>query len=329
MNILYVGPYKHNSCLSLSCLDIIETLQNNPKVFNLTIKPIFINDQIFNRNSLMINNLENKDLYEYEYDYAIYHSPISLLTENNKHIAKVNVAIPLFTKIIGREEYKDTLENFDMVLCDSEEYTNFLHKNYDLSNVKTFGYSKLYTTSYNINFGYNMNDIKLYWIGSYDNELFEKIITSFYLAFYDREDISLFLFLNQDAVFIKDNLDEKIQNIRNKLNIVTTINNINVVAKPLNIDDINAIHNTCDIYLDITKANSESMLNSYIANRYKKKIIRLEKNTFQPNMPEHIFSEDIECFNTRDFAIQLKSDILSETNNIPPDYPNIIDCICQ
>lgn len=325
MKILYIGPYKHNSCLSLSSLDIIETLQNSSKISNLTIRPIFINDQIININSLMINNLESKDLDEY--DYVIHHAPISILNNYDK-IAKVNIAIPLFSKIIGREEYKETLENFDMVLSDSQEYTNFLHKHYNIGKAKTFAYSKLYTTPYNINLGYNMDDTKLYWVGQYDSQLFEKIITSFYLAFSDREDIGLFLFLNQDPVTIKDNLDEKVQSIKNKLNIMTPINNINVVAKLLTVNDISAVHNTCDIYLDISKSNNESMLNSHIANKYNKRIITLENHVFEPNSSGYVFGENIESFNNADLAAKLIAALLDD-NKVETNYQNIIDCICQ
>lgn len=328
MNTLYIGPYKHNSCLSLSSIDIIETLQKNSKISNLTIRPIFINDQITNVKNLMISNLENKDLSESVYDCVIQHGPIPLL-DNSVPIGKKNIAIPLFDKIVGNESYSEILNSFDMVLCDSKEYALFLHETYYLDNVEVFSYNKLYNTSLNINFSYNTNDIKLYWIGQYDSLLVEKIVTSFLLAFYDREDVALFLFFNHDHTLITENLDEKIDNIKSKLNIVNKTSNINIILKPLGIDDINAVHNTCDVFLDITKNNNESMLNLHIAKLYNKKIINCNEKTWELNTNRPVLGEYIQSFNNIDLSKQLSKDIDAEILH-DPDTQNktIVDILC-
>jgi hypothetical protein len=328
MNTLYIGPYKHNSCLSLSSIDIIETLQKNSKISNLTIRPLFINDQIININNLIVSNLENKDLSESTYDCVIQHGPITLL-DNSVPLGKKNIAIPLFDKVVGNESYSEILNSFDMVLCDSREYGLFLHENYNLDNIQVFSYNKLYNTSLNINFAYNSNDIKLYWIGQYDSLLIEKIVTSFLLAFHDRQDVALFLFLNQDHTFIAENLDEKIEKIKSRLNIVNKTNNINIILKPLGFDDINAIHNTCDMFLDITKNNNESMLNLHIAKLYNKKIINCNEKTWELNTNKHVFGEYIQSFNEIDLSKQLSKDIDVEISN-EPDTQNktIVDVLC-
>jgi hypothetical protein len=328
MNTLYIGPYKHNSCLSLASIDIIETLQKNTKISDLTIRPIFINDQITTKNSLIISNLENKDLSESSYDCVIQHGPITIL-DNSVPVGKRNIAIPLFDKVVGNESYSEILNNFDMVLCDSKEYGLFLHENYQLNNIELFSYNKLYSTSLNINFGFNINDIKLYWIGQYDSLLIEKIVTSFLLAFYDREDVALFLFFNQDHSSITENLDEKIDNIKSKLNIVNKTNNINIILKPLGVDDINAIHNTCDIFLDITKNNNESMLNLHIAKLYNKKIIDCNKKTLELNIAKPAFGEYIQSFNNIELSEQLSKDIDAETSHDSNTQDKtIVDILC-
>lgn len=329
MNTLYIGPYKHNSCLSFSSIDIIETLQKSSKISNLTIRPIFINDRITHIPNLMINNLENKDLSKEMYDCVIQHGPISLL-DNSVSIGKYTVAIPLFDKIVGSMSYENILKDFDLVLCDSEEYKIFLEQNYNIDKIELFSYNKLYNTSLSVNFAHNSNDKKLYWIGQYDSNLVEKIVTSFLLAFYDQENIALFLFFNHDHTFVTENLDEKIENIKSKLNIVNKTNNINIIMKPLEIGDINAIHNTCDIFLDITKNNNESMLNLHIAKLGNKKIITCNEKLLNINEHQSVFGEYIESFNNVSFSKKLLKDIDSDINfNNPTNSKNIVDILCQ
>jgi hypothetical protein len=162
MNILYIGPYKSNSIIRYASLDIIYELSQNENIDNLNIRPIFINEKNQENNDLIIDNLSKKPLSNH-YDIIIQHAPITMLADSFG-LADKNIAIPLFDKTINVNRYQKQLENIDLVLTDSQDFSDFLTAYYDVKNVNTFSYNKLCSSQNQIQFAIYENTYKIYSI---------------------------------------------------------------------------------------------------------------------------------------------------------------------
>lgn len=329
-NTLYIGPYKNKNIVSLSSLDIIDCLNNDQRVSGLSIRPIYLNDNILDSQNLIISNLE-KTKYLENYDTIIQHGPAKLLVDTLPFSAK-NIAIPLLDKIYNRQRYIESLVGFDTILVDSEEYYDFLTNGYGFKNVKIFDYYRLYHNTKTLDFSANRLDKKVYYIGFYDSNLIDKIIKSFYLAANNRDDMTLMLFINQPPESIGDDMNKKIQDIQKSLNIHSINDNINMFFKYFDLEEIVSIHNTCDIYLDLANHNSDSAFNRYLAKNKNKKIIdQMTLNTYNEfaySKSGYIYPETINDFSCSSLA---ESIILSLNNNDTQyrKYPNIVETICQ
>jgi hypothetical protein len=329
MNILYIGPYKHNRCLSYASQDIIDSLNNHSQISRLTIRPIFLpNDPTIPQN-FIISNLENAELSD-EYDCIIQHANIDTLCDMS-HLCKKNIAIPIIENTINKESYYKQLESFDMVLVDSIEYQNLLSQDYGMSNVKIFGYSKMYNTVNNIiNFYHHNSNTKIYSIDRYDPAIFDKLITSFLLAFHDQDNISLMLFFNQDQSDITENLNQRLEQIYKNLNILSDTHNINILVKTFSIEELSAIHKSCQVYISLSSSNIESSLNSHMAKQYGNKIICGSDITTVniPNNQNYLFPEETKSVTT--MSLSNKMMLVTQTNQTPEAFhPSIADIICQ
>jgi len=329
MNILYIGPYKHNRCLSYASQDIIDSLNSHSQISRLTIRPIVLpNDPTVPQN-FIISNLENAELLD-EYDCIIQHADINILCDMS-HLCKKNIAIPIIENIINKENYHKQLESFDMILVDSIEYQNLLSQDYGINNVKVFGYSKMYNTVNNvINFYHHNNNTKIYCIDRYDPAMFDKLITSFLLAFHDQDNISLMLFFNQEPSDIAENLNQRLEQIYKNLNVLSDTHNINILAKSFSIEELSAIHRSCQVYISLSASNIESSLNDHMAKQYGNKIISWSDITTVniPNSQNYLFSEETKSATT--MSLSNKMMLVTQTDQTPEVFhPSIIDIICQ
>jgi hypothetical protein len=327
MNILYIGPYKNIGTLSYASIDIIDTLNRDPRVSKLSIKPIYLNDKIRTNHDMVISNLENSKYLDH-YDFIIQHGPVGLLSHYISSNIK-NVAIPLIDKIYNKKTYIDILSNFNYVLVDSDEYYDFLSgPSYNLSNVKQYSYQKMYSASQTINFHLFQQNKKIYSIGNYDLSLVEKIITSFYISFYDRDDISLLIFINGQNTN-QEQVNKMLDSLKEKLNLKNTINNINIFIKELDDKELSSIHASCDIFIDLLASNIESNLNRFIAQSNNNHIITLSDiETYQDiKYNNFVINETIPNFSD----LSLSSAMLNSINHHchkPINNTTITDILC-
>lgn len=332
MNVLYIGPYKNTGIISIASLDIIDSLNKDARISKLTIKPIYLNDKTKETKNLVINNLENSK-YAENYDCIIQHCPVDLLNTFIPYKTR-NIAIPLLDKIYDKNKYLETLSLFDLVLVDSKEYFNFLTaSSYDLKNVKQYSYSKLYSANQTINFHHFPNNTKMYLIGDYPLDILEKVIRSFYLAFYYRDDVSLLVFLNRPQESLHENINKMISSIKESLNMKYVIDNVNIFIKELDDHAIPAIHASANIFIDLLPSNSDSGLNRYMAESNKNKVITLEDINTYKDINKKYFStnETIDNFSDLSLVEVLTNSLSSksaeqESKNI---NTNIVDLLCQ
>lgn len=329
MNILYIGPYKHNRCLSYASQDIIDSLNSHSKITSLTIRPIFLPNNSTIPQNLIISNLENTELLD-EYDCIIQHADIDILCDMS-HLCQKNIAIPIMENIINKDSYYKQLEGFDMVLVDSIEYKNLLIQDYGINNVQLFGYSKMYNTVNNtINFYHHNDNTKIYCIERYDAALFDKLVTSFLVAFHDQDNISLMLFFNQEQSEITENLNSRLEQIYKNLDILSDTHNINIIVKNFSMEELSAIHKSCQIYIKLPVSNIESSLNDYIAKQYDNQVICSSDiiTVNVPNNQNYLFPEETKSATTMSLSHNMK--LATQTNKKPKEfYPNITDIICQ
>lgn len=272
MNILYIGPYQTIDTVGYASLDIIESLNNSTKINNLTIRPIYIGD-IGSVNSFIINNLSSKRLDKF-YDIIIQHAPIDMLCDTTD-LCETSVAIPLFDRIIASDSYKNIFGSFTKILTDDPSYSNFVSQRYEIENVDTFSYSKIYTQNVkNIILSTEKNAIKFYAVLSdYDEDLIQKLLIAFYYGFAKNTSISLIICLNNSDNQTIKKINDLAISIKNKINYRSNIDNVSFIAKKHSMDELASLHHSCDIYIDINGSNMESKINRYIASQLNKPCI--------------------------------------------------------
>jgi len=278
---------------------------------------------------MVISNLENSEYLD-QYDYIIQHGPVGLLNGNINNIAK-NVAIPLIDKIYNKYTYHDILSDFDYVLVDSDEYYEFLcGPTYNFTNVKKYDYTKIYSSSQLINFNYFQHDTKMYLVGNYTLSILEKIIKSFYLAFYHKDDISLLIFLNQQDI-TNEQVNQMLNVIKTDLNMQNTIDNVNIFIKELDVNEMAAIHASCDIFLDISFTNAESSLHRHIARSCNNKIITLSDLETYPDVQYKKFfiNETIQNFSDLSLSFAMTNSVIKPKDPQQNNNKSIVDVLCQ
>lgn len=276
MNILYIGPYKNNNILYNSSEDIIYGINNNSKIKDLTIRPLYLYEYNVNSTNLILANLSSKKLKPY-YDIIIQHAPIEMIV-NPHSLCDKSVLIPLFSKILGSNEYYEKLQCSDEVYTDSIDFTELLNHRLKID-AKTFSYSGIYDNNNEAPaFSVYENTIKFYSIfQEYDEDIFYKTIHAFYQSFGNNDDISLIILFNSKNKNTIDTITEKFSEIKKFLGIKSNIFNVQIVIKEMSFEEINNIHKKCNIYIDIDITNKYSKINRYLAQQNAKKII-IEEN---------------------------------------------------
>ena len=328
MNILYIGPYKSNNILHNASKDIIYDINHNPDINDFTIRPIYINNNNITNKDLLINNLSSKKTKHY-YDTIIQHAPISMIN-NTDGLCNKSIVIPLFKKILGSNEYYETIQFADEIYTDSIDFTLFLNSQLKI-NAKTFSYTKIYDDSKDVSFSVYDNTIKFYSIfQEYEEDLFYKTIHAFYQSFGNNDYISLILVFNTSNKNTISAITEKFNSIKQFLGLKSNIFNVQIIIKDLTFEDIVGIHKKCNIYIDIESTNEYSKINRYLANQNNKKIITEENLVSDVEIWDGHRNEYITKISSNALANYMIK-IISENSNNQSfiDYPNISSLICQ
>lgn len=327
MNILYIGPYKSSTIIKYASLDLIYELSQNEKIQNIDIRPIFINEKNQENNDLIINNLSKKQLLDH-YDVIIQHAPITMLSDVFG-LADKNVAIPLFEKIINVTRYKKQLENIDLVLTDSPDFSDFITSYYDAKNVGTFSYNKIYSSQTQMQFPMHENTYKIYSIyNSYNSDIFKYTITAFYEAFAANDTISLIYVIKTNDQSVINKINTDFDKIKTTLGIKSNIFNIQIMIKDFSFDELCSVHNKCDLYLDLEQNNFDSKLHRHIAGQMNKQVIidQYVENDVTPTGSERgVFTPYLGTSN----LITKITQSVSSNNTTFNAFPSISNFICQ
>lgn len=276
MNILYIGPYRHDQIISISSKDIIDSASKIDGA-NLTIRPIYLNNSISSIDDTLLK-LENKPLLS-EYDIIIEHAPIKLLTGKNDIFPSKTklVAIPIMEPIINKRDYAKCLMGFDLVLTDNGVLEEILKNHYGLADkTEPFSYCNNYTTEESIDLEIHNSDLKFYFIGSFtkNRATIELILQSFYIAFHAATNISLVMVLTDKiSNDIRKQVDDMILVTKKKLNITESCRREKIIIKNPSLKELISIHNTCDILISLYDYEGESSINKHIAMSNKNRII--------------------------------------------------------
>lgn len=336
MNILYIGPYSHDSLVSLSSKDIINSLLSIPNA-NITIRPIYIHSgESFVEDYL--KELENKSLIS-DYDIVIQHAPIKLMYANKNLFgsdAKL-VCIPIMEPIINKIDYSKCLIDFDLVLTDNRLIAEILQTNYGFGEkVRMYSYFGDYKSNDIVDLGTHGSDLKFYFIGSFINNKssIQLILESFYVSFRAMTNISLILvFTDTLSNDLKKQIDDMVLSVKQKLNILESCQREKIIVKKPSINELISLHNTCDILICLNNSLAESGIHRHIAINNKKRIIdesnvKFYYNVSQSDNEQYYFGEARASTNSLEVSTAILESVRDNYSN-NHKYPTIDKILCQ
>lgn len=271
-NILYIGPYKENTGLGRSARRYVDALGYNFDI-NLSIRPIYFTPY------LDYGNEAGKDYNEFEenssksYDMVIQHGYPNCF--EYRYDFGENVAIAeVDTYGIGHTGWIERLNMMDRVITPSvwsrssmldagcESKITILPEPFDLSK---------FNQDYSPMFNDKNNDFVFYYIAKHqDKNNIKALLAAFFLEFKKHDDVKLVIktdingFDNQEAEHI---VAYDIQQVERALRIQEkNIQVPKVIIGYYEQEYIMRLHNQCDCYIDVCKAEAfgasaiESML---------------------------------------------------------------------
>lgn len=272
MNILYIGPYRINNSIGYESLNILLDIDSGEN--SIVSRPVFsINSkqsELENINDIL-SSFETRTCSNT--DLLVQHLDIDSMQYNSKF--SNHIFIPLIDKNIpptniqkekykflrdkGIFLYKNNIEKsvLDSLHIENKEYIDIeindklIYKSQDFFNLGIYNIYKKY---------YSVVDIS-------NKEDIENLIIDFIQCFYT-QNICLLLFVQNIDRAGNDYYISYIKNIYKNLNISYNINKIILIPIELNVKNMNIIHNTGSIYIDINKD-----INKYYAIKYKKPVI--------------------------------------------------------
>lgn len=271
MKTLYIGPYKYNNFFGICSRNIIESLKDD----NIDLKThnIYLNNPYSNTTLVEIKENKQINIDELlEYDYIIQHGPISMLCPRPS-LGKKNIAIPILDYTIDSSEL-EILKDFDHTIIDDP--CNML--NLQKEEIQPLYLQYLFVPKkldYKINFEYHSPNKKFYFIGEFksNQNMLNKIITSFIIATRVYDNVSLILMLTDDNTAEADHHSKSmIDNIIKKLNYKDKLIPIKIICVKPSIDDLHMMHQDCDVLIDLYD-NYNSGINHAFASLYGKAIL--------------------------------------------------------
>jgi len=336
MNILYIGPYRQDSLISLCSKDIIDSISNISDA-DITIRPIYLHSGVRTIDD-DLQKLENKPIRSH-YDIVIQHGPIKLLYAN-KNLFGPNtklVCIPIMEPIINKTDYSKCLVNFDLVLTDNRLIAEILQTNYGLADkVRQYSYFGSYRSSEVVNLGIYGADLKFYFIGSFvhNKSTVELILQSFYMSFRAITNIALVLvFTDAMSNDLKKQIDHMILSTKQKLNITEFCQREQIIVKNLSTNELASLHNTCDIFICLNDSGAESGINKKIAMNHQKRIIDESNIKFYYDVSrsgneQYYFGEARAVTNSLELSTAILESVKDNYKN-NQTYPTIDQILCQ
>lgn len=273
MNCLYLGPFRYNNLFGICSRNIIESLDKT-KDITLYTKHILLNNIYSNQTMVNCASRGNR-LFPEKFDVVIEHCPVDMMCIDH-NIADKYIAIPIMDYGISSDT-KLMLNDFDDILIDNEHHKKIL-KHLDIeSTVIDYDIAKNTDIKSRINIGINNFKTKMYFIGSYEQNIniINKLIVSFTLAFRNNDSVALILVLNDDnKEHVLKAIEKTISEIYSKLSFYPKISPIQTIAQKLSEEETHLVHNTFDIFIDLTD-EYDTGLNCYIAKLYNNTILSI------------------------------------------------------
>jgi hypothetical protein len=261
-NILYIGPYKENTGMGRSARRHIDALGYNFDV-NLSIRPIYFTPYLDTANESGKDYSEFEDNSSSYYDIVIQYG-IPNCFEYKKNFGKNICITDIDTLNIGHTGWVDRMNLMDHVVVQSQwskrslEHAGFRGKINIIP--EPFNLSQFHN-NYDTLFKNNNNDFVFYYIGKHqDKNNIKGLLSAFFLEFRKHDDAKLIIktdmagFDHQEAEKI---ITYDIQYVEKVLRV-----NSNHVQAPHVIigyyeqEYLMRLHNQCDCYVNVCKAES-------------------------------------------------------------------------
>lgn len=319
MKILYISPYRQSNSQK-ECINNIKALK---KISNINIYPIYFDNDNANPDKDILD-IEKLDTKDQTYDIVIQHAPIDFLVPL-KGIAQKNYCIPLisYSKGNSADKYHKLLD-FDSILVDSKYDSDFINNLLGAKSkkIKLFSYTNSYKEDRRINLLHHNNFYKLYTFVNENNIYYIKdIIYSFILSLKEIDKCSLIIVTHSKE--IAEKINTLLDTIVAKANINYIKNYIKIVVPSNTIDDVIAIHRSCNCLIEI-RTNTNSYFHTFMAKELNNSFIINENLNIEF---EPIFDDNYDltlsypCLKISHLANKIKSVVrtqpIHKLDNIP------------
>lgn len=265
MNILYIGPYRHDNYYGIYSQAIIQSLGAK---HNLTIRPIFYSSSEIQKNLPQILHQLERTRYS-KYDYLIQNVELSDILYTNSF--SKNIVIPIIDNL------------YDIDLLNNRCVNEFFIESDIYKDIFPAAKTKLFELD--LDFSIDRNKIfdvgpllpmkKMYFVGKYQEnaDLILGLIRSFIFLQKDIDtDVVMTLFLFNIMKDQISKIKEYIKNLYNIFGLKYTIDKIAIVPVGMSITNILSCHNSGDIFLNFNSLPC-STINKTIALKLDKSII--------------------------------------------------------
>lgn len=293
MNILYVGPYRHNNDYGIQSRLYLESLLNTGHL--VTCRPLYFALENIERNLEQLYKFES-EIHE-KYECLIQQCPLDW-AQNHGGFDK-NVLIPIMGNANNLKSYQiESLSKFSKIVVDNDHDESIFVRSGFGKNVVRISTPLVKglcdsLKEKKINLGMHNTSKKFYLFGNLqkDIEIIQKILASFYIAFRDTYGQSLILFLEEASPQDQKNLVDTIKDIKQKLKI-NTYNRTSselLIYKNLSFSEKIIAHNTCDILLSFS-SEYRSTIQEQHAKYFHNSILNIENvDTIEvPNIRSNI-----------------------------------------
>lgn len=279
MNILYVGPYRHNNDYGILSRLYLENLINSGN--NVTCRSLYFGIDNIDRDLSELSPYEKNILSNY--DVLVQHCPVDWAQTHGGF--KRNIIIPILGNRTNLKDFHiKNLSRFDKIVVDNDIHESLFVRfgcGKNVSRISTPLIKNLCDSlrEKKINLGIHNSSRKFYFFGNMhrDIELLQKILVSFFISFRGQYGNSLILFLDEVVPQDQKNLADMIKNIKQKLKINTSEKSISemVIYKNLSFQEKIIIHNTCDILLNFS-SEYRSMIQEQHAKYFNNSVLNIE-----------------------------------------------------
>lgn len=264
-NILYIGPYRHDTIEGVVSRTIISNILSSSDI-NLTTRALYLDTLPVLRENIDI--FETEQVLPSNYDIIVQHAPMPYIQKIHK--IKTNVVIPITNNVCINNDAIESLCVFDKILVDN----NFDYSKYTrYSKLK----NKIYRYDYDIDMPKAISSInagiynilkKVYTIIPYDEKQILDMVVAFNIVNQNQDHILL--------IFIEDATSQQLSQINQKITQLCKDMDrehgrakINTFQVTPSLDYLAAIGKNMDIYLNINNRT----ISAKIAKHFNKTIV--------------------------------------------------------